>query len=109
MCSVQSGKPKERLQWIKNTTVVKEGGQYGTITYRLNASLSDHMTKFICSAMNEALYHPITKQVRLDVLGLFITHKIKFVLRYQLKMEKHMTLHLEHSDLYIWNAKTLEV
>ncbi|CAC5383227.1 unnamed protein product [Mytilus coruscus] len=69
VCSVQSGKPKEILQWITDTTVIKEGGQNGTITYRLNASSSDHMKIFICSAMNEALYHPITKQVRLDVLG----------------------------------------
>ncbi|CAC5383228.1 unnamed protein product [Mytilus coruscus] len=75
VCSVQSGKPKEILQWITDTTVIKEGGQNGTITYRLNASSSDHMKIFICSAMNEALYHPITKQVRLDVLGLFTTPK----------------------------------
>ncbi|CAC5378825.1 NCAM [Mytilus coruscus] len=68
VCSVHSGQPKEILQWITDTAVVKEGGQNGTITYRLNASSSDHMKIFICAAFKEALYHPITKQVRLDVL-----------------------------------------
>ncbi|CAG2204094.1 unnamed protein product [Mytilus edulis] len=79
VCSVQSGKPKEILQWITNTTVIKEGGQNGTITYRLNASSSDHMRIFICSAFNEALNHPITKQVRLDILGppIFVTNNTK--------------------------------
>ncbi|CAC5383226.1 unnamed protein product [Mytilus coruscus] len=69
VCSVKSGKPNEILQWITDRKVVQERGHNGTITYRLNASSSDHMKIFICSAMNEALDHPITKQVRLDVLG----------------------------------------
>ncbi|VDI50284.1 Hypothetical predicted protein [Mytilus galloprovincialis] len=69
VCSVQSGKPKEILQWRTDTTVIKEGGQNGTITYTLNASVSDHMKIFICSAFNDALDHPIKKLVRLDVLG----------------------------------------
>lgn len=75
VCSVQSGKPKEILQWRTNTTVIKEGGQNGTITYRLNASSSDHMKIFICSAFNEALDHPITKQVQLDVSGWFVDNR----------------------------------
>lgn len=74
VCSVQSGKPTEILQWITNTTVIKEGGQNGIIIYRLNASSSDHMKIFICSAFNDALDHPIKKLVQLDVLGLYITH-----------------------------------
>ena len=69
-CNVKSGEPKEHLFFFRGDKQIKEGGP-GSLTYRFNASWSDHKSYYTCKAMNDSGHILLERTIQLFIITMY--------------------------------------